>query len=77
VVLEFTANRAFFPPGCETVKDVLSGGPEAAEYTTAIQAAGMKVAARLGARARPSRRTTSRPSRSAGATTRRCPGSSA
>jgi len=48
VVLEFTANRAFFPPGCETVKDVLSGGPEAAEYTTAIQAAGMKVAARLG-----------------------------
>ncbi len=48
VVLEFAPNMAFFPPGSEQVKDVLSGGPEASEYTTAIQAAGLKVAARLG-----------------------------
>src|SRR5437667_362118 len=48
VVLEFTPNPAFFPPGSEDVKDVLSGGPEAAEYTTAVQAAGLRVAARLG-----------------------------
>ena len=48
VVLEFTPNPAFFPPGSERVQDVLSGGPEAAEYTTAVQAAGLRVAARLG-----------------------------
>ncbi len=48
VVLTFTPNPTFFPPGSENVKDFLSGGPEAAEYTTAIQAAGMRVAARLG-----------------------------
>ena len=48
VVLEFTANPAFFPPSSERVQDVLSGGPEAAEYTTAVQAAGLRVAARLG-----------------------------
>jgi len=48
VVLELTPNPAFFPPGAEKMKDVLSGGPEAAEYTTAVQAAGMRVAARLG-----------------------------
>ena len=48
VVLEFTPNPASFPPGSEDVKDVLSGGPEAAEYTTAVQAAGLRVAARLG-----------------------------
>jgi glycine reductase complex component B subunit alpha and beta len=48
VVLELTPNMAFFPPGCDVVKDVLSGGPEAAEYTTAVQAAGLRVAARLG-----------------------------
>jgi glycine reductase complex component B subunit alpha and beta len=48
VVLEFTPNMAFFPPGCDAVKDVMSGGPEAADYTTAVQAAGLRVAARLG-----------------------------
>jgi glycine reductase len=48
VVLEFTPNMAFFPPGCDVVKDVMSGGPEAAEYTTAVQAAGLRIAARLG-----------------------------
>jgi glycine reductase len=48
VVLELTPNPAFFPPGAEKIKDMLSGGPEAAEYTTAVQAAGMRVAARLG-----------------------------
>jgi glycine reductase len=48
VVLELTPNPAFFPPGAADVKDVLSGGPEAAEYTTAAQAAGLRVAARLG-----------------------------
>jgi len=48
VVLELRPNMACFPPGAEDVKDVLSGGPEAAEYTTAVQAAGLKVAARLG-----------------------------
>jgi sarcosine reductase len=56
VVLELTPNMAFFPPGTERVQDFLSGGPEAAEYTTAVQAAGVRVAARLGraaAEARP------------------------
>jgi glycine reductase complex component B subunit alpha and beta len=48
VLVEFTPNMALFPPGCEVVRDVLSGGPEAAEYTTAVQAAGLRVAARLG-----------------------------
>jgi sarcosine reductase len=48
VVLEFIPNMAFFPPGCAEVKDVLAGGPEAMEYTLAVQAAGLRVAARLG-----------------------------
>jgi glycine reductase len=52
VVLEVTPNMAFFPPGSEQVKDFLSGGPEAAEYNRATQAAGLKVAARLGRTAR-------------------------
>ena len=47
VVLRLVPNPACFPPGSERVTDVLSGGPEAAEYTTAVQSAGIKVAAHL------------------------------
>ncbi len=52
VVLEFTPNMAFFPPGSEKIKDFLTGGPESNEYNRALQAAGLKVAARLGRTAR-------------------------
>jgi glycine reductase complex component B subunit alpha and beta len=48
VVLEFSPNLAFFPPGSEKMDDVLSGGPESNEYMRAVQAAGLKVAAHLG-----------------------------
>jgi sarcosine reductase len=48
VVLEFSPNLAFFPPGSEKMDDVLSGGPESNEYVRAVQAAGLKVAAHLG-----------------------------
>ena len=52
VVLEFTPNPAFFPPGSENIKDYLTGGPESNEYNRAVQAAGCKVAAHLGRTAR-------------------------
>src|SRR5438552_3099805 len=52
VVLELTPNPAFFPPGSEVIKDFLTGGPESNEYNRAVQAAGLKVAARLGRTAR-------------------------
>jgi sarcosine reductase len=48
VVLEFTPSMAYFPPGSEKVDDVLAGGPESNDYIRALQAAGLKVAARLG-----------------------------
>jgi glycine reductase len=48
VVLELTPNGAFFPPGSERIKDFLAGGPESHDYIRAVQAAGLKVAARLG-----------------------------
>jgi sarcosine reductase len=48
VVLEFTPNMAFFPPGSEAMDDVLSGGAASNEYMRAVQLAGLKVAARLG-----------------------------
>src|SRR5438445_868446 len=48
VVLEFTPNMSFFPPGSEKIKDYLTGGPESNEYNRAVQAAGLKVAAHLG-----------------------------
>jgi glycine reductase complex component B subunit alpha and beta len=48
VVLEFTPNMSFFPPGSEKIKDYLTGGPESNEYNRALQAAGLKVAAYLG-----------------------------
>ena len=52
VVLEFTPNMAFFPPGSEAIKDFLTGGPESNEYNRAVQAAGLRVAAHLGRTAR-------------------------
>jgi sarcosine reductase len=52
VVLEFTPNMAFFPPGSEKVKDFLTGGPESHDYMRAVQTAGLKVAAYLGRTAR-------------------------
>ncbi|HEX6512423.1 MAG TPA: glycine/sarcosine/betaine reductase component B subunit [Chloroflexota bacterium] len=47
LVLEFTAEPSFFPPGSEHPKDVLGGGPEANDYSRALHLAGIKAAARL------------------------------
>ena len=48
LVLEFTPEPSFFPPGSEHPRDVLGGGSEANEYSRALHLAGIKVAARLG-----------------------------
>jgi glycine reductase len=52
LVLELRPNMSFFPPGSETMKDYLTGGPESNEYNRAVQAAGLRVAAHLGRAAR-------------------------
>jgi glycine reductase len=48
VALEFTPNKACFPPGSEQIKDFLTGGPESHEYNRAVLRAGLRVAAHLG-----------------------------
>jgi glycine reductase complex component B subunit alpha and beta len=49
LVLDFQPNLAQFPTDAPPLKDVLAGTPSAVEYNHAIQRAGLRVAAYLGA----------------------------